>query len=86
MQFTGFAAAEARAFAERWLPAWTGNDPVRLAGNVEAGRMAEAHARQRGVQRAAAFVALERERARARQIDQRFAGNGHLHLVVSLFV
>lgn len=25
-------AAEARAFAERWLPAWTGNDPERLAG------------------------------------------------------
>jgi hypothetical protein len=24
-------AAEARAFAERWLPAWTGNDPERLA-------------------------------------------------------
>jgi hypothetical protein len=23
-------AAEARAFAERWLPAWTGNDPARL--------------------------------------------------------
>jgi hypothetical protein len=22
---------EARAFAERWLPAWTGNDPERLA-------------------------------------------------------
>ncbi len=21
---------EARAFAERWLPAWTGNDPLRL--------------------------------------------------------
>ena len=25
-------APEARAFAERWLPAWTGNDPERLAG------------------------------------------------------
>ena len=24
-------AAEARAFAEQWLPAWTGNDPERLA-------------------------------------------------------
>jgi hypothetical protein len=24
-------AEEARAFAERWLPAWTGNDPERLA-------------------------------------------------------
>ncbi|MFC4251438.1 YybH family protein [Sinimarinibacterium flocculans] len=24
-------AAEARSFAERWLPAWTGNDPERLA-------------------------------------------------------
>jgi hypothetical protein len=23
-------ATEARAFAERWLPAWTGNDPERL--------------------------------------------------------
>jgi ketosteroid isomerase-like protein len=29
--FTGLDAAEARAFAERWLPAWTGNDPERLA-------------------------------------------------------
>ncbi len=25
-------ATEARAFAERWLPAWTGNDPERLIG------------------------------------------------------
>ncbi|WP_028007739.1 YybH family protein [Solimonas flava] len=25
------SAAEARAFADRWLPAWTGNDPERLA-------------------------------------------------------
>jgi SnoaL-like domain len=25
-------AAEARAFAEKWLPAWSGNDPERLAG------------------------------------------------------
>jgi hypothetical protein len=24
-------AAEARAFAEKWLPAWSGNDPERLA-------------------------------------------------------
>ena len=31
MQFAGYDAAEARAFAERWLPAWTGNDPERLA-------------------------------------------------------
>jgi len=31
VQFTGLAAAEARAFAERWLPAWTGNQPERLA-------------------------------------------------------
>ena len=29
--FQGLDAAEARAFAERWLPAWTGNDPERLA-------------------------------------------------------
>ena len=29
--FTGMTADEARAFAERWLPAWTGNDPERLA-------------------------------------------------------
>jgi ketosteroid isomerase-like protein len=29
--FTGLDAAEARTFAERWLPAWTGNDPERLA-------------------------------------------------------
>lgn len=26
------SAEEARAFASRWLPAWTGNDPERLAG------------------------------------------------------
>jgi hypothetical protein len=26
------STAEAKAFAERWLPAWTGNDPERLAG------------------------------------------------------
>lgn len=25
------SATEARQFAERWLPAWTGNDPERLA-------------------------------------------------------
>jgi mannose-6-phosphate isomerase-like protein (cupin superfamily) len=30
MRFDGLDAAEARAFAERWLPAWTGNDPDRL--------------------------------------------------------
>jgi hypothetical protein len=30
MEFQGLNAAEARAFAERWLPAWTGNDPERL--------------------------------------------------------
>ena len=29
--FPGIGAAEARAFSERWLPAWTGNDPERLA-------------------------------------------------------
>ena len=32
MPFAGMNAAEARAFADRWLPAWTGNDPERLAG------------------------------------------------------
>jgi hypothetical protein len=31
MQFDGMSAEAARAFAERWLPAWTGNDPQRLA-------------------------------------------------------
>ena len=31
MQFSGLDAADARAFAERWLPAWTGNQPERLA-------------------------------------------------------
>lgn len=30
MEFHGLDAAEARAFAERWLPAWTGNDPELL--------------------------------------------------------
>jgi hypothetical protein len=30
MRFDGMGADEARAFAEKWLPAWTGNDPERL--------------------------------------------------------
>ena len=30
MRFEGLSVAEARGFAERWLPAWTGNDPERL--------------------------------------------------------
>ncbi len=30
-QFEGVADAEAREFAARWLPAWTGNDPEWLA-------------------------------------------------------
>jgi SnoaL-like domain len=30
-QFAGLEAREARAFAEQWLPAWTGNQPERLA-------------------------------------------------------
>jgi len=30
MQFEGLDAAEARAFAERWLPAWSGNRPELL--------------------------------------------------------
>lgn len=29
-RFTGLSDAEARQFADRWLPAWTGNDPERL--------------------------------------------------------
>jgi hypothetical protein len=29
--FEGLDPQAARAFAERWLPAWTGNDPERLA-------------------------------------------------------
>lgn len=31
MQFSGLDADAARAFAARWLPAWTGNEPERLA-------------------------------------------------------
>jgi SnoaL-like domain len=31
MQFDGLDAGAAREFAARWLPAWTGNDPERLA-------------------------------------------------------
>ena len=31
MQFDGMRAAEARAFSEKWLPAWTGNRPDLLA-------------------------------------------------------
>jgi hypothetical protein len=30
--FAGLDAIQARAFAEKWLPAWTGNQPERLAG------------------------------------------------------
>jgi hypothetical protein len=30
MEFQGMNPADARDFAERWLPAWTGNDPERL--------------------------------------------------------
>ena len=29
--FEGMGADEAREFAERWLPAWSGNDPEHLA-------------------------------------------------------
>lgn len=29
--FEGMGADEARKFAERWLPAWSGNEPERLA-------------------------------------------------------
>src|SRR5512144_2297555 len=29
--FEGSTAADAKEFASRWLPAWTGNDPERLA-------------------------------------------------------
>jgi hypothetical protein len=31
MRFDGMDAEEARAFAERWLPAWSGNRPELLA-------------------------------------------------------
>ena len=31
MTFEGMTPEEARRFAERWLPAWTGNDPELLA-------------------------------------------------------
>jgi len=31
VQFHGLDEREARAFAEKWLPAWTGNQPERLA-------------------------------------------------------
>ncbi len=30
MEFHGLDVGAARAFAERWLPAWTGNDPLKL--------------------------------------------------------
>ena len=30
MQFQGFDKGQAREFAAKWLPAWTGNDPMRL--------------------------------------------------------
>ena len=31
MAFSGLSPNQAREFAERWLPAWSGNDPERLA-------------------------------------------------------
>ena len=31
MHFSGFSVEEAKAFADRWLPAWTGNEPEHLA-------------------------------------------------------
>lgn len=31
-EFVGLGAIEAAAFAKRWLPAWSGNDPDRLIG------------------------------------------------------
>jgi hypothetical protein len=31
MHFAGMGTEEAKVFADRWLPAWTGNDPERLA-------------------------------------------------------
>jgi hypothetical protein len=31
VEFRGLTESEAREFASRWLPAWTGNDPQRLA-------------------------------------------------------
>lgn len=31
VEFHGLTESEAREFASRWLPAWTGNDPQRLA-------------------------------------------------------
>jgi len=31
MRFPGMTAEEAKAFAERWLPVWSGNQPERLA-------------------------------------------------------
>ena len=31
MEFKGYTAEEAQAFTDRWLPAWTGNDPEKLA-------------------------------------------------------
>jgi hypothetical protein len=30
--FEGLSPGDAKEFAESWLPAWTGNDPERLAG------------------------------------------------------
>lgn len=31
MEFVGYDAVEAREFAEKWLPAWSGNRPEQLA-------------------------------------------------------
>lgn len=36
---------EARRFAERWPPAWTGSDPERLAGFYSGGRSTSARER-----------------------------------------
>jgi steroid delta-isomerase-like uncharacterized protein len=54
-------AEEARQFAEAWLPAWTGNDPDRLAGFYAADAFYLDPAIPRGVKGKPALIAYFRK-------------------------
>lgn len=57
MQFAGMNSEEARAFADKWLPAWTGNQPERLASFYTADAFYSDPAIPKGVQGRSAVLA-----------------------------
>ena len=57
MQFAGMNSEEARAFAEKWLPAWTGNQPERLASFYTDDALYSDPAIPKGVQGRSALLA-----------------------------